>query len=70
MKLFVDMENDTGFADEFLMAKAVFDLCVRLNLCEETVAKMILLQTEKEARDFSTYMNRPEVKLDGISKEV
>ena len=67
MQLIVDMENDTGMADEFMMAKAVFDLCKQLELCEETVAKMILLQSENSIRTFSKYMNRPEVKPDGIS---
>ena len=68
MQLFVDMRNDTGMADEFMMAKAVFDLCKQLEICEETVAKMILLQSENSIRTFSTYMNRPEVKPEGLAK--
>lgn len=68
MKLFVELaESDEG-VDEFLMAKAVFYLCVQFNLCEETVAKMILLQSAKEAVDFGKYMNRPEVKPEGLAK--
>lgn len=51
MKLFVELaESDEG-VDEFLMAKAVFDSCKDLELCEETVAKMILVQSAKEAVD-------------------
>lgn len=67
MKLFIQLENDEGFADEFMLAKAVFDLCKKLELCEETVAKMILLQSENSIRTFGKYMNRPEVRPDGIS---
>lgn len=67
MKLFIQLENDEKISDEFMMAKAVFDSCKELELCEETVAKMILLQSENSIRTFSKYMNRPEVKPDGIS---
>jgi hypothetical protein len=68
MRLFVELEKDDEIADEFMMAKCVFDLCKEFELCEETVAKMILVQSENSIRTFSKYMNRPEVRPEGPVK--
>ena len=68
MKLFVQLEKDEKPADEFIMAKAVYDKCKELKLSVETISRMMLLQVEN---DFSKYMNSPEGDVYcGFSKEV